>query len=81
MTSLDLRSPFALLRRHRDLRLLLSAQVISMAGDWILGIGLSYAVYARTGSTVASALALLSGFVPMAVVGLIGWLLRWWLHP
>jgi predicted MFS family arabinose efflux permease len=71
VTSLDLRSPFVLLRRHRDLRLLLGAQVVSMAGDWILGIGLAYAVYDLTGSTVASALTLLSGFVPMVVVGLV----------
>lgn len=71
MTSLDLRSPFALLRRHRDLRLLLGAQVVSMAGDWILGIGLSFAVYDLTGSTLASALALLSGFVPMVITGLV----------
>ena len=42
-----------------------------MAGDWILGVGLTYAVYDLTGSTVASALALLSGFVPMVVVGLV----------
>ena len=71
MTSLDLRSPFALLRAHRDLRLLLGAQVVSMAGDWILGIGLAYAVYDLTGSTLASALTLLSGFVPMVLVGLV----------
>src|SRR5689334_22951679 len=69
--TLDLRSPFALLRRQPDLRRLLWAQLISMTGDWALMIGIGYSVYALTGSTVASAMTLLAGFVPMAVVGLV----------
>jgi len=32
----------------RDLRLVLSAGIISMTGDWILMIGLIYRVYAVT---------------------------------
>ena len=71
MAILDLRSPVALLRHHPDLRRLLGAQLISMTGDWALSIGLVYSVYALTGSTIASAVTLLSGFVPMAVVGLV----------
>jgi predicted MFS family arabinose efflux permease len=65
----DLRAPFHLLRRHRDLRLLLSAGLVSLSGDWVLGVGLAYSVYAMTGSTLASSAALLSSFVPQVVVG------------
>lgn len=49
---------------QRDLRLLLSAGLISMTGDWVLRIGLAYYIYALTGSTLASALMLLASFVP-----------------
>jgi MFS family permease len=59
-----------LLRTHRDLRLLLSAGLISMTGDWVLSVGLVYTVYDVTGSTLASAGALLAAFVPQVVVGL-----------
>jgi Na+/melibiose symporter-like transporter len=72
MTSpVDLRAPWQLLRRHRDLRLLLGAGLVSMTGDWLLGVGLTYAVYALTGSTLASAVTLLASFVPQVVVGLV----------
>jgi len=40
-----------------------------MAGDWILTIGLIYKVYATTGSTVASALAMASAFAPQVLLG------------
>jgi Na+/melibiose symporter-like transporter len=53
-----------LLRRQRDLRLVLGAGVISMTGDWILHIGLAYYVYDLTGSTLASAAMLLTAFLP-----------------
>lgn len=66
---LDVRGPFRLLRRSPDLRLLLGAGLVSVTGDWVLGIGLTYAVYALTGSTLASAAALLAGFLPQVVVG------------
>lgn len=68
---LDVRSPFVLLRRRPDLRRLLGAQLVSNTGDWALGIGLVYTVYDLTGSTIASAVTLLSGFVPMVLVGLV----------
>jgi Na+/melibiose symporter-like transporter len=67
--SLDVRAPFRLLARASDLRLLLGAGLVSMAGDRVLSIGLAYSVYAVTGSTLASAAALLSSFVPQVVVG------------
>jgi Na+/melibiose symporter-like transporter len=66
---LDLRAPGRLLRGNRDLRFLLGAGLVSLTGDWLLGIGLVYSVYALTGSTLASAAALLSSFVPQVVVG------------
>jgi predicted MFS family arabinose efflux permease len=69
MASFDLRSPVRLLGRSPDLRLLLGAGVVSMTGDWVLSIGLTYSIYALTGSTLASAAALLSAFVPQVVVG------------
>jgi predicted MFS family arabinose efflux permease len=67
--SIDLRSPFRLLGRAPDLRLLLGAGLVSMTGDWLLSVGLAYSVYALTGSTLASAAALLSAFVPQVLVG------------
>ncbi|GAB3768261.1 putative MFS family arabinose efflux permease [Nocardioides ginsengisegetis] len=65
----DLRAPYLLLRTHRDLRLLLGANVVSQGGDWILGVGLAYAVYDLTGSTMASAVTLLAAFLPQVVAG------------
>jgi Na+/melibiose symporter-like transporter len=46
------------------LRLLLSAALISVTGDWILRVGLAYYIYVLTGSTLASAVMLLASFVP-----------------
>lgn len=63
------RAPFTLLRRYRDLRLLLTADLVSLSGDWILGVGLAYAVYDLTGSTLASAATLLAAFLPQVVAG------------
>ena len=58
----------ALALRHRELRLLLSAGLVSLTGDWVLRIGLAYYVYALTGSTLASATMLLASFVPQVVL-------------
>jgi len=69
MPSADLRAPVRLLRRTPDLSLLLGAGLVSLTGDWLLGTGLAYAVYSLTGSTLASAAALLSAFVPQVVLG------------
>ncbi|MGI5246395.1 MFS transporter [Dactylosporangium sp. CA-139066] len=49
---------------NRDFRLLLGAGLISLTGDWIMRVGLTYAVYALTGSTLASAGALLASLLP-----------------
>lgn len=53
---------------QRGLRLLLSAGLISLTGDWVLRVGLAYYIYALTGSTLASALMLLASFVPQVVL-------------
>jgi Na+/melibiose symporter-like transporter len=64
-----MRATWRMLARHRDLRLVLSAGLISLTGDWILRIGLVYRVYALTGSTVASALTMTSSFLPQVLLG------------
>jgi predicted MFS family arabinose efflux permease len=69
MPSFDPGGPVRLLRRTPDLRLLLGAGLVSMTGDYLLAIGLAYSVYALTGSTLASAAALLASFVPQVVLG------------
>ncbi len=53
---------------QRGLPLLLSAGLISLTGDWVLRVGLTYYIYALTGSTLASALMLLASFVPQIVL-------------
>ena len=67
------------LRDRRDLRLLLAANVVSLCGDWVLGIGIAYAVYDLTGSTLASAGSLLAAFLPQVLVGPVAGVLvdRW----
>jgi len=64
-----MRATWRMLAGQRDLRLVLSAGLISTTGDWILTIGLIYRVYAATGSTVASALAMASAFAPQVLLG------------
>jgi Na+/melibiose symporter-like transporter len=63
------RATWRMLAARRDLRLMLSAGIISLTGDWILIIGLIYRVYAVTGSTVASALTMASSFAPQVLLG------------
>jgi Na+/melibiose symporter-like transporter len=64
-----MKSTWRLLTGRRDLRLVLSAGLISTSGDWILTIGLIYRVYVVTGSTVASALTMASSFAPQVLLG------------
>ena len=67
------------LLRHRDLRLLFSAALVSQTGDWMLATGIAFEVYALTGSTVASALILLATQAPQVLFGSIAGVLvdRW----
>ncbi len=69
--------------RHRGLRLLLTAGLISLTGDWVLRVGLAYFVYALTGSTLASAVMLLASFVPQILLSSVAGVFvdRWHLKP
>jgi MFS family permease len=53
--------------------------MVSMTGDWLLSVGLSYAVYDLTGSTMASAGVFLTALLPQVLVGLVAGVLvdRW----
>ena len=78
MTS-TLSGPWRLLRRRPDLARLVSAGLVSLTGDWLLIVGLAYAVYDLTGSTMASAGVVLVSLVPQVLVGLVAGVLvdRW----
>ncbi|MBV1855794.1 MFS transporter [Catellatospora tritici] len=64
-----MRRLWRLLSGHRDLRLLLTANLISLTGDWILRTGLAYQIYVLTGSTLASAVSVLASLLPQIVLG------------
>jgi MFS family permease len=74
-----LAGPWRLLRTRPDLARLVGAGLVSMTGDWLLAVGLSYAVYDLTGSTMASAGVFLTALVPQVLVGLVAGVLvdRW----
>jgi Na+/melibiose symporter-like transporter len=61
------------------LRALLGAGLVSLTGDWVVRVGLAYAVYALTGSTLTTALLLLASFVPQILLGSLAGVLvdRW----
>lgn len=60
---------WAVLARQRDYRLMLSAGLISLIGDWLLRTGLAFQVYVLTGSTLASGGLLLASFIPPVLLG------------
>src|SRR5260370_13525852 len=64
-----MRAIWRVLAGQRDLRLVLSAGLISLTGVWILRIGLVCRVCVLTGSTVASALPMMASFVPQVLLG------------
>lgn len=74
-----MRALFRLLAEHRDYRLLVSAGLISMTGDWVLHVGLTFLVYQITGSTLASGGMLLASFLPSILLGSLAGVLvdRW----
>lgn len=55
--------------RHRDFSLLFWGGLVSMAGDWMLFAVLPYVVYARTGSTIATAGMTVAELAPGIVLG------------
>jgi len=68
-----------LLVANRDYRLLVSAGLISLVGDYVLGVGLTFLVYQITGSTLASGGMLLASFLPSLLLGSLAGVLvdRW----
>src|SRR3954454_234544 len=70
MTS-ALAGPWRLLRDRRDLARLIGAGLVSMTGDWLVAVGLTYAVYDLTGSTMASAGVFLTSLLPQVLGGLV----------
>jgi MFS family permease len=55
--------------RHRDFSLLFWGGLVSTAGDWLLFAVLPYVVYARTGSTIATAGMTVAELAPGIVLG------------
>src|SRR3954469_6003956 len=68
MTS-SLAAPWRLLRRRPDLARLVGAGLVSMTGDWLLAVGLTYAVYDLTGSTMRSAGVFPTSLGPQVLTG------------
>jgi Na+/melibiose symporter-like transporter len=60
---------WGVLARQRDYRLVLSAGLISLTGDWLLRTGLAFQIYVLTGSTLASGGLLLASFAPTVLLG------------
>lgn len=67
--AVDRRSGARELVRNRGFLALLGASLISSTGDWVLRTGLAYQIYVLTGSTLASAGAVLASLVPQIVLG------------
>jgi MFS family permease len=55
--------------RRRDFALLWLGGLVSIAGDWVLYAALPYYVYARTGSTIATAGMVVATLAPSVLVG------------
>jgi Na+/melibiose symporter-like transporter len=74
-----MRRAWHLVTRHRGYRLLLTAGLISLTGDWVLSVGLTYLVYRLTGSTLASGIMLLAWWLPQILLGSLAGVLadRW----
>jgi Na+/melibiose symporter-like transporter len=68
-----------LLADNRDFRLLVSASLVSLTGDWIFAVGLTYLVYSITGSTLASGAIVLASVLPSILLGSVAGVLvdRW----
>jgi predicted MFS family arabinose efflux permease len=55
--------------RIRDYRLVLTGQLLSSIGDWLLLVAAPYFVFQLTGSTMATGLSLMAETVPAALLG------------
>src|SRR4051794_8863609 len=58
-----------LIVRNRNYRLLQSATLISLSGDWIFSIGMMFYVYAATGSTLAAGAIVFAALLPQFLLG------------
>ncbi len=75
----DFRTGWTVVTAHPDFRLVASAGLVSMTGDWLLHIGLAFLVYDMTGSTLASGATLIAAVVPSILLGSVAGVLvdRW----
>lgn len=64
-----MRALWRLLSDNRDYRLLISSGLVSLVGDYVLGVGLTFLVYQITGSTLASGGMMLASFLPSILLG------------
>jgi MFS family permease len=64
-----MRNIWNLVARNRNYRLLLGANFVSAAGDWIMNIGMTFYVYVITGSVLASGIMLMVAMLPMLLFG------------
>jgi MFS family permease len=55
--------------RHRNFALLWFGGLISMAGDWVLRIGLPLYIYQLTGSTLATGIMFMAAMLPSLLLG------------
>jgi MFS family permease len=67
-----MRNVWNLIARNRNYRLLLGANLVSAAGDWIMNIGMTFYVYLITGSVLASGAMFLVVILPQMLFGSLG---------
>jgi MFS family permease len=58
-----------LVARNRNYRLLLIAGLISLSGDWIFTIGMTFSVFAVTGSALAAGAIVFTALLPQFLLG------------
>ncbi|MFL6122871.1 MFS transporter [Actinophytocola sp.] len=58
-----------LVARNRSYRLLLTAGLISLSGDWIFSIGMMFSVFAVTGSALAAGAIVFTALLPHFLLG------------
>jgi predicted MFS family arabinose efflux permease len=64
-----MRTAWNLVAHNRNYRLLLSAGLISLSGDWIFSIGMMFSVYAVTGSALAAGAIVFTALLPHFLLG------------
>jgi hypothetical protein len=68
--------------RSRNFALLWVRQLISVVGDWLLFVGLPFAVYIQTGAALAAGALFVAETVPRLLLGPVAGVVvdRWDLH-